>query len=58
MGILNQKSNLGQCARVSVSQFCRRRLPIVLVRLKMAETVRAAVKLVEQGRSFVCGGII
>ncbi|GMI24474.1 hypothetical protein TeGR_g12040, partial [Tetraparma gracilis] len=31
------------------SAFCRRRLPVVMVRLKLAESVREAVALVEQG---------
>jgi len=34
---------------VKASAFCRRRLPVVLVKLKMAETVRVAVQLVEHG---------
>lgn len=35
--------------KVTVGAFCRRRLPVVLVRLKMAETVKMAVQYVEQG---------
>jgi U3 small nucleolar ribonucleoprotein protein IMP3 len=34
---------------VSVSAFCRRRLPVVMTRLHMSETVQAATKLIEQG---------
>lgn len=34
---------------IKAAAFCRRRLPIVLVRLKMAQTVRAAVELVRHG---------
>ncbi|CZT41173.1 probable IMP3 (component of the U3 small nucleolar ribonucleoprotein) [Rhynchosporium secalis] len=34
---------------VTVSSFCRRRLPVVLTRLRMAETVQAATKIIEQG---------
>jgi U3 small nucleolar ribonucleoprotein protein IMP3 len=34
---------------VTVSAFCRRRLPVVMTRLRMAETVQAATKLIEQG---------
>ncbi|PVH73033.1 alpha-L RNA-binding motif-containing protein [Cadophora sp. DSE1049] len=34
---------------VTVSAFCRRRLPVVLTRLRMAETVQAATKIIEQG---------
>ena len=36
-------------AKVTVSSLCRRRLPVVMTRLHMAETVQAANKLVEQG---------
>lgn len=32
----------------------RRRLPVVMVRLRMAETVKKAVEMVEQGRKSVC----
>ncbi|TPX47331.1 hypothetical protein CcCBS67573_g10258 [Chytriomyces confervae] len=49
MGVVNTKASLSLCDKVSVSSFCRRRLPIVMVRLKMAETVKAAVTYVEQG---------
>jgi U3 small nucleolar ribonucleoprotein protein IMP3 len=34
---------------VTVSAFCRRRLPIIMTRLRMAETVQAATKMIEQG---------
>lgn len=34
---------------MATSAFCRRRLAVVLVRLKMAETLREAVTFVEQG---------
>lgn len=34
---------------IKAAAFCRRRLPIILVRLKMAQTVRAAVELVQHG---------
>jgi U3 small nucleolar ribonucleoprotein protein IMP3 len=50
MGILTVDRTLSQCEKVSVSAFCRRRIGIVMVRLKMAETVREAVTFVEQGR--------
>ncbi|KAJ3201847.1 hypothetical protein HDU82_007832 [Entophlyctis luteolus] len=49
MGIVTAKKSLSQLDKVTVSSFCRRRLPIVMVRLKMAETVKAAVTFVEQG---------
>lgn len=49
MGIITAKKSLSQCEKVTVSAFCRRRLPIVMVRMKMAETVKLAVTYVEQG---------
>lgn len=50
MGILGNKSKLSQVEHgATVSAFARRRLPVVLTRLHMAETIQAAVKLVEQG---------
>lgn len=35
--------------KVTVAAFCRRRLPVVMCRLKMAPTVSEATKFVEQG---------
>lgn len=48
MGLIQVKSGLDQCRRVSVSSFCKRRLPVVLVRLHYAETLQEAVTLLEQ----------
>ncbi len=40
MGIINSKQGLASCEKgAKVSTFCRRRLPVVMQRLKMAETV-------------------
>lgn len=49
MGLIPSKGTLEACARVSVSSFCRRRLPVVLVRLKFAENLKEATSLIEQG---------
>ncbi|KAJ3289634.1 Small subunit (SSU) processome component [Borealophlyctis nickersoniae] len=49
VGIITAEKNLSQCEKVTVAAFCRRRLPVVMVRLKMAETVKQAVMYVEQG---------
>lgn len=35
--------------KVTVSAFCRRRLPVVMQRLRMADHVQAAIKFIEQG---------
>lgn len=49
MGIIHVKSGLNACAKVTVSAICRRRLPVVLVRLHFAESLQEAVTLIEQG---------
>jgi U3 small nucleolar ribonucleoprotein protein IMP3 len=35
--------------KVTVSAFCRRRLPVVMTKLKMADNLQAAIKFIEQG---------
>ena len=37
------------CDKINASSFCRRRLPVIMVRSKMAENLRSATQLVEQG---------
>lgn len=53
MGILPSTSTSAKLSEVeksvTVSAFCRRRLPVVMTRLRMSETVQAATKTVEQG---------
>lgn len=49
LGLVPSKSSLEQCEKVSASSFCRRRLPSVLLRLRMAQSMKAAVTFVEQG---------
>lgn len=49
MAIIPTKTTLSSCEKVSVSAICRRRLPVLLMRLKMAESVKQAVMMVEQG---------
>ena len=48
LGLIQQK-RLTACDGIAASTLCRRRLPVVLVRLRFAETMREAVTLVEQG---------
>ncbi len=50
MGVIPTQKNLGLCEKLAVSALCRRRLPVVLVRLRMAQTLREAVTYIEQGR--------
>eukprot|EP01052_Picozoa_sp_SAG31_P031364 SAG31_NODE_3315_length_4425_cov_6.309755_2_plen_222_part_00 len=49
IGLIPTKKGLSVCDKLSASAFCRRRLPVVMVRLKFAETLREAVTFVEQG---------
>eukprot|EP01122_Echinamoeba_exundans_P006969 TRINITY_DN2057_c0_g1_i1.p1 TRINITY_DN2057_c0_g1~~TRINITY_DN2057_c0_g1_i1.p1 ORF type:complete len:182 (-),score=21.65 TRINITY_DN2057_c0_g1_i1:164-670(-) len=50
MGLIPTKKSLVQCAKLDAASFCRRRLPIILVRNKFCENLKEAVKFVEQGR--------
>lgn len=50
MGIISTTSKLSAIENgATVSAFARRRLPVVMTRLRMAETVQAATKMIEQG---------
>jgi len=50
MGVINAKNKLSLAEnKISVSAFARRRLPVVMTRLHMAENVQAATKMIEQG---------
>ena len=48
-GAVPTRKSLALCDALSTSSFCRRRLAVVLVRLKMAETLTQAATFVEQG---------
>ena len=50
LGVIDGKGSLEKADRVSVSGFCRRRLPVVMVRLKMSQTLQAAITLIETGQ--------
>lgn len=49
LGIITTKKSLIQLEKLTVSSFCRRRLAVVMVRIKMSETIREAVTFIEQG---------
>lgn len=50
MGILATKSKISNLEnKVTVSAICRRRLAVIMHKLKMAETLKDAVKFIEQG---------
>lgn len=49
MGLIPTKQSLSLVEQISASSFCRRRLPVVMVKLHMAQTVKAATTFVQQG---------
>lgn len=50
MGVLNSTAKLSDIEnKLTVAAFCRRRLAVYMCMSKMAETVSAAVKFIEQG---------
>lgn len=50
LGLIHTKS-LSNCASITASSFCRRRLPVAIVRLKMAQNLKEAITFIEQGRN-------
>ncbi|XP_030387471.1 U3 small nucleolar ribonucleoprotein protein IMP3 [Scaptodrosophila lebanonensis] len=49
MGVANNDVSLEHASKISASHFCRRRLPVVMVKIKMAENLKTATQLVEHG---------
>ncbi|XP_064616488.1 U3 small nucleolar ribonucleoprotein protein IMP3-like [Liolophura sinensis] len=49
MGLIPTKRSLELADKVNASAFCRRRLPVIMVRNHMAENLKAATTFVEQG---------
>ena len=49
MGVINSKRSLGKASAVTTAAFCRRRLAVVIVRLKFAQSVAEAARMVRQG---------
>lgn len=58
MGLIATKKSLASAEKLSVTSFCRRRLPVVMVRLKMAETLKEAVTFIEHGHVRVGPNVI
>lgn len=50
MGLITSKKSLQKAEEITASALCRRRLPVVMMRMKMAETMKVAVTFVEQGQ--------
>ena len=49
MGLVQNKKSLLVCEKIAVSNFCRRRLSVIMVRLRMTQTIKDAAKFIEQG---------
>mmetsp|Transcript_9438 Transcript_9438/g.31011 ORF Transcript_9438/g.31011 Transcript_9438/m.31011 type:complete len:183 (-) Transcript_9438:33-581(-) len=49
MGVIQRQKSLQEVEKLSTSAFCRRRLSVVMVRLKMSENLREACTFIEQG---------
>lgn len=49
LGLIDTAKSLIKAEALSTSSFCRRRLPVVMMRLKMAEHLKEAVTLIEGG---------
>lgn len=49
IGLVPTKENLELVDKITASRFCRRRLPVVMARNRMAQHLPAAVKFIEQG---------
>merc|ERR1719242_2937656 len=49
IGLIPTKWNLELCDKITASSFCRRRLPVVMLRSKIAESIKTATQLIEQG---------
>ena len=49
IGLISTKESLQEAEKVTASAFCRRRLPVVMMKLKMAQTLKIATEFIEQG---------
>nr|CAB3256094.1 U3 small nucleolar ribonucleoprotein protein IMP3-like [Phallusia mammillata] len=49
LGIIPTRENLELADKVTASSFCRRRLPVIMVKLKMAQSLKSATEFIEQG---------
>ncbi|CAI2723421.1 unnamed protein product [Schistosoma spindalis] len=58
LGLIPTRRSLMLASKVNASSFCRRRLSVIVMRSKMAETMKAAVTFVEQGHVRVGPDII
>ncbi|KAL4218909.1 Small subunit (SSU) processome component [Mactra antiquata] len=49
MGLIPTKQSLELASKVNAASFCRRRLPVIMKKEHMAETLKAATTFIEQG---------
>uniref|UniRef100_A0A8C1YHS1 IMP U3 small nucleolar ribonucleoprotein 3 n=1 Tax=Cyprinus carpio TaxID=7962 RepID=A0A8C1YHS1_CYPCA len=50
VGLIPTKQKLSLTNEVSASAFCRRRLPTIMLKLRMAQNLKTAITFIEQGR--------
>ncbi|KAL3933631.1 MAG: hypothetical protein SGARI_003662 [Bacillariaceae sp.] len=50
LGLINKATSLKNAEDITASAICRRRLPVVMVRMKMAETLKSAITFIESGQ--------
>ncbi|XP_067846904.1 U3 small nucleolar ribonucleoprotein protein IMP3 [Heptranchias perlo] len=48
-GLVPTRQGLHLCEKVTASSFCRRRLPTIMVKLRMAQNLKTAITFIEQG---------
>ncbi|XP_072297328.1 U3 small nucleolar ribonucleoprotein protein IMP3 [Eucyclogobius newberryi] len=49
IGLIPTKQNLALTEKVTASSFCRRRLPSIMLHLRMAQNLKTAITFIEQG---------
>lgn len=49
IGLIPTKQNLALTEKVTASSFCRRRLPSIMLNLRMAQNLKTAITFIEQG---------
>ena len=50
LGLINKATSLKNAEDITASAICRRRIPVVMVRLKMAQTLKTAITFIESGQ--------
>ncbi len=48
MGLMPMENSLAGAEKITASSFCKRRLPVIMVRMKMANNIEQATNLVKQ----------